>query len=133
MATDTTTAPGTTTVTGIGFVTAFVEDFDQAYRFYTEMLGLKDASPMGTRACYFIFPNDTGMYLIGGKNRCEHQPETVRMTFALEVENAAELFVRLREAGVNPVQDEPMAMNDEVVWFQVVDPAGNMVEIVGGK
>ena len=120
-------------VTGIGFVTAFVEDFDQALRFYTEVLGLSDPSPMGQTACYFVFPNDTGMYLIGGNTQRSLEPMTARMTFALEVPSAGKMFAKAKELGITPLQDEPMQMNDEVVWFQIHDPAGNLIEIVGGK
>jgi predicted enzyme related to lactoylglutathione lyase len=120
-------------VTGIGFVTAFVEDFDQALRFYTEVLGMSEPMPMGSTACYFIFPNDTGMYLIGGNTQRSLEPKSARMTFALEVPSAGELFAKAKELGITPLQDEPMQMNDEVVWFQIHDPAGNLIEIVGGK
>ena len=122
-----------TRVNGIGFVTAFVDDFDEAFRFYTDVLGFENSQPMGPTACYFVFPNDTGMYLVGGNTRHEPAAKSVRMTFALEVESAGELFTRAKAAGLTGLPDEPMQMNDEVIWFQLQDPAGNMIEIVGGK
>lgn len=122
-----------TAVAGVGFVTAFVEDFPTAFMFYTEVVGLSNPAPMGPHACYFMFPNGTGMYLIGGNARRASESKSARMTFALEVKSAGELFVKLKSLGIMPVQEEPMEMNDEVIWFQVQDPAGNLIEIMGGR
>jgi predicted enzyme related to lactoylglutathione lyase len=120
------------TVAGIGFVTAFVDDFSKALEFYTGTLGLENPQPMGANACYFTFRNDTGMYLVGGNPRRERSDSGARTTFAIEVASARELFDRLKDSVTPPLQTEPMRMNDDVIWFQVDDPAGNRIEIVGG-
>ena len=55
-----------------------------------------------------------------------------RPSFVLGVGSARALFDKLRQAEVPIVQSEPMNMGNEQYWFQFSDPAGNILEVLGG-
>lgn len=121
-----------TTITGIAFVSAYVDDFEKGYEFYTHLLGLEKQYDMGDQACFLKLGDDDGLYLQGSNKTRESDPITSRATFTLSVPSASALFAKLKEAGVRIVEDEPMAIGS-MYWFQFYDPAGNMLEALGGK
>jgi hypothetical protein len=51
----------------------------------------------------------------------------------MKVGSAFALFDKLRDAGSPIVQAQPMNMGNDQYWFQFSDPAGNILEVVGGK
>jgi predicted enzyme related to lactoylglutathione lyase len=120
-------------VKGIAFASVYVDDYEAAYKFYTEVLGLEKQYDMGTQACFFNLPDDTGLYLQGGNHMPVFSKDTGRAAFVLSVESAGASHARLKEAGVRFVHDEPMHMGGDNYWFQFCDPAGNILEILGPK
>jgi predicted enzyme related to lactoylglutathione lyase len=118
-------------VKGIAFASVYVDDYEAAYRFYGEVLGLKKQYDMGTQACFFNLPDDTGLYLQGGNRMPEYSKDTGRAAVVLNVESARASHERLREAGVRFIHDEPMHMGGDNYWFQFYDPAGNILEMLG--
>jgi predicted enzyme related to lactoylglutathione lyase len=118
-------------VKGIAFASVYVDDCEAAYRFYGEVLGLKKQYDMGTQACFFNLPDDTGLYLQGGNRMPEYSKDTGRAAVVLNVESARASHERLREAGVRFIHDEPMHMGGDNYWFQFYDPAGNILEMLG--
>lgn len=126
-----------TSILSVGMISIYASDYEVTRNFYTDILGLSDWNPMGDNACYIRFGvmadgNPYGMYIIGGRNPArEYHAMDSRATFALEVESAGKMFVKLQEAGVRLLQDEPMHMGSNWFWFQFLDPAGNVIEILG--
>lgn len=126
-------------IKSVGMVSIYADDFDRTMKFYVNTLGLTDVQPMGERACYIRFGrtadgNPYGMYIIGGKKPApEYDPQASRTTFAFEVQSAGTLFGILRDAGVILLQDEPMDMGGGWFWFNFLDPAGNVIEILGER
>lgn len=120
-------------VKGIAFASVYVPDFKAAYAFYSEVLGLEKLYDMGDAACFFKLDDDTGLYLQGGNRPAEYDKDTMRTAFVLSVESAGATWKRLEDAGVRFVHDEPMHMGGENWWFQFLDPAGNILEALGGK
>ena len=118
-------------VKGIAFASVYADDFDAAYRFYNEVLGLEKQYDMGNQACFFNLPDDTGLYLQGGNSMPEYSKDTGRAAFVLSVESASASHAKLKQAGVRFIHEEPVNMGGDNYWFQFYDPAGNILEILG--
>src|SRR5437870_2532693 len=55
-----------------GFLIAYVDDFQAAYRFYADILGLVPAAEFGPQARFFAIGEDQwGLFLEGGHLRLE--------------------------------------------------------------
>ncbi len=52
--------------------------------------------------------------------------------FGLSVESASALFERLRTEGITLLHEVPVNMGHEQYWFMFRDPAGNIIEVIGG-
>lgn len=126
-------SPDTSAITGIAFVSVYVDDFQAAYAFYADLLGLEKQYDMGSNSCFFKLGTDWGLYLEGGNNAQEVTPKSVRGTFTLSVPSAGALFTKLSEAGVSIIQQKPMDMGQGDFWFQFRDPSGNIIEALGGE
>ncbi len=119
-------------ITGIGMASIYVTDFEEALRFYTEILGLEKAFDMGDQACYFAL-GEQGLYLRGGCTPSEYTPDTARLSFTFDVDSISELWNTLKENGVRTVENEPVQMGEEMWWCRFYDPQGNILEALGGK
>lgn len=129
-----TAAPSTqSTITGIAFVSAYVDDYQTAYAFYADLLGLEKQYDMGTASCFFKLGSDLGLYLEGGNSAQEVTAKSVRGAFTLSVPSAGAFFTKLSEAGVSIVQEKPMDMGQGDFWFQFRDPSGNIIEALGSE
>lgn len=122
-----------TKISRIAFVAVYVDDYQVAFKFYHEVLGLEKSFDMGDQACFFKLGRDWGLYLEGGNKRVEFDTKTVRPAFILAVESAGAMYEKLKAAGVKLVQDAPVDMGQNDFWFQFFDPTGNILEILGGE
>ena len=120
-------------VKGLAFASVYVDDFERAYEFYAGVLGLEKEYDMGSAACFFKLPDDTGLYLQGKNKTASYAEDTMRAAFVFSVESAGATHERLKAAGVRFIHAEPMDMGGEQYWFQFYDPAGNILEALGGK
>lgn len=120
-------------VKGIAFGAIYSDDFGAAYRFYSEILGLEKEYDMGSAACFFKLGDGTGLYVQGKNRKVTYDADTMRVGFVFAVESAAATWDRLAKAEVKFVQKEPMHMGGDNYWFQFYDPAGNLLEALGGK
>lgn len=122
-----------TEIKGVAFVSVYTDDFDESYKFYSEVLGLKKRFDMGDMACFFAVPENTGLYLQGGNKRLEFDDQTMRTAFVFSVHSASAMWKKLNAEGIQLIHDEPMNMGAGDYWFQFYDPAGNILEILGGR
>ena len=122
-----------TRISGVQFVAVYVDDFETNFVFYNKVLGLEKNYEMGVNACFFNIGQNFTLYLEGGNRRIELDKKTMRTSFVLQVESASALFEKLKKAGINLIQDAPLEMGKGEFWFQFYDPAGNILEILGGK
>jgi len=120
-------------VKGLAFASVYVDDFERAYEFYAGVLGLEKEYDMGTAACFFKLSDNTGLYLQGKNQPASYARDTMRSAFVFSVESAGATYERLKAAGVRFIQSEPQHMGGEQYWFQFYDPAGNILEALGGK
>jgi predicted enzyme related to lactoylglutathione lyase len=121
-------------ISGMSFVTVYVDDFTKALEFYQDILALEKTHQADVDACFFsIGANEYGLFLAGGARAKTTKAEDAHASFVLLVESASALFQRLRMNGVKTVQDEPMDRGEGDFWFQFYDPANNLLEVLGGK
>jgi predicted enzyme related to lactoylglutathione lyase len=132
-ATAETTTADRTAITGIPFACVYVDDLGTACAFYGDLLGLEKQSDMGPDACFFRVGADSGLYLEGKNNAAEIRRDSVRAAFALSVPSASALYAKLESAGTRFVHSAPMDMGQDYYWFQFYDPAGNIIEVLGGN
>lgn len=122
-----------TSITGLGFVIVYVDDFDAAFEFYSEVLGLEKTFEPDSDSCFFaIGAIQYGLLLRGGLKSAKASPKSARASFVLMVESARKMYQKLRLNGVEMLHDEPMDMGEGDYWFQFRDPAGNVLEVLGG-
>lgn len=122
-----------TMLTGIQFVSAYVDDFEKAYDFYANLLGLKKAYDMGDHACFFELGPDQGLYLQGENKINRSEPITAHASFTFGVPSAIALFDKLKKADVQTVEEQPIKMGEGLYWFRFYDTAGNLLEALGGE
>lgn len=128
------TVTNDTTILGIGFGSAYVDDFETCYKFYSEVLGFEKQYDMGPQSCFFKVAGDLGFYLEGGhERRAEIDPKSIRAAVTFDVPSASAMYEKLKNAGARMVQDAPMDMGQGNFWFQFYDPAGNILEILGAQ
>ena len=120
-------------VKGLAFASVYVDDFEKAYRFYAEVMGLEKEYDMGSAACFFKLSDSTGLYLQGKNKPASYAEDTMRTAFVFSVDSATATYERLKAAGVRFIHPEPRHMGGEQYWFQFYDPAGNILEALGGK
>lgn len=120
-------------ISGLWFVTVYVDDFAKAVEFYSDILALEKSHQPEPDACFFaIGANKHGLFLQGGARAKTTKPEDAHASFVLTVESASALFQRLKLNGVKIVQDEPIDRGEGDFWFQFHDPANNLLEVFGG-
>ncbi len=120
-------------ITGVAFVACYVSNFQAAYEFYADLLGLEKLYDMGPGACYFKISEGVGLYLEGNRTPTEVTPASTRSSFGLSVPSAAALHATLVAAGVRCVHAAPVDMGSGMFWFQFHDPSGNIIEALGGQ
>jgi len=120
-------------VKGLAFASVYVDDFERACEFYEKVLGLEKEYDMGSAACFFRLPDNTGLYLQGKNKAVTYGEDAMRSAFVFSVDSASATYDRLKAAGVRFIHAEPRHMGGEQYWFQFYDPAGNILEALGGK
>ena len=126
-----------TTITGIRFGACYVDDWAASRTFYESVLGLEVAiEAMPEKVLFYKLGEDPfGIMLCRAG---EGQPGrigagTAHSSFVLCVGSASALHAHLSGHGVEILQPEPIPMGEGDHWFQFYDPAGNLLEALGGE
>ena len=121
-------------VIGTGFVVSYVDDFEPNFKFYSGVLGMEKSFEMTEQECFFrIGENKFGLLLCGGYKSRLNTGEFVQASYILKTESASAMHAHLKAHGAKIVQDAPVDMGENDFWFQFFDPAGNMLQMLGGK
>jgi len=109
----------------------YVDDIEVAKEFYTKVLGMTICQVEGAKSCFLgIGNNPQAIYLEGGHPPRVPDVNGACVSFMLCVENPEEAFEELSRRGVITLQNKPMEMGGGSLWFQFIDPSGNMIEMV---
>lgn len=119
-------------ISSFNVVAVYVDNFDKAFRFYTEVLGFEKKQDMGPGVLLEL-KDQLSLYLEGGrKPRPENSegtlPECV-LCFSTN-EGLKASFENLKEAGVE-IFGEYEEFTPEFHMFRLCDPAGNLIEFAG--
>lgn len=120
------------TVKGISFATIYVDDYPKSLAFYKKHFGYEIKHPMGENASWGK-AGSAGLYLEGGNRQVDLTEKSVRASIVFSVESATKFFNQLKSDNVQMIQSEPQDMGSGDYWFQFRDPAGNILEVLGGK
>lgn len=119
-------------IKGLGFQLIYVDKLEPALAFYTKYFGFEKEFSMGENAVYGT-TGDSGMWIGGGYKRREQSEDETRSCAMMEIDSAWKLFEAMKSDGVKLYQEEPEEMRVGIYWFQFQDPAGNILELLGGK
>jgi predicted lactoylglutathione lyase len=72
------------------------------------------------------------MWMGEGYQLAETNADNVRATVMLGVDSVSKLFDHLEADGQKIIHEAPVDMGG-LYWLQFVDPAGNVVEVLGGE
>lgn len=120
-------------ILSISMGSVYTSDFSDAFKFYHDVLGLDEVSPMGDNACYISIGEGQGLYIEGGHDPLRGGAKASRTTFTFKVESASAMAAKLKKNAIKLIQAEPMNMGNDMYWFQCYDPTGNVVEFLGGE
>ncbi len=119
-------------IKSINFASIYVEDYNQALSFYQKHFGYEVKFPMGDNASWGK-AGEAAIYLEGGNKPVDVTEKSIRVSVVFNVASASVFFDQLKSDGVRLIQSEPLNMGADDYWFQFRDPAGNILEILGGK
>jgi catechol 2,3-dioxygenase-like lactoylglutathione lyase family enzyme len=114
-------------VTGINHVTLSVNDLDQSFEFYRDVLGLKPLAKRKNTSAYFLAGNDW-IALVQTKERVSVSPLYSHLALTISVSHFAELSKRIVNSGAIIWQEN--STPGESLYF--LDPSGNKLEIHTG-
>jgi predicted enzyme related to lactoylglutathione lyase len=118
-------------VKSINFASIYVDDYQKAFVFYQKHFGFEVKHRMGENASWGK-AGDAAIYLEGGNSLTDFTDKSVRTSVVFNVESASKFFNQLTADGVITLQSEPQNMGADDYWFQFRDPAGNILEVLGG-
>lgn len=114
-------------------IVIYVDNFQTALDYYTCVLGLKLYGAPGENTCFLYLGDDpNGIYLEGRYAKQVTEEKSTRLSFMLNVHSVMELYEKLKSESVPLVHKSPKKIGENSYWFQFYDPAGNMLEAVGG-
>ena len=119
-------------VKSINFASIYVDDYNRAFAFYQKHFGYEVKHPMGDQASWGK-AGDATIYIEGGNRPSDTTEKSVRASVVFNVASASKFFEQLKADGIPLIHSEPQNMSADDYWFQFRDPAGNILEILGGK
>lgn len=124
----------TSPVEKLGFALVYADDLNNTIEYYKKYFGYEvdPAFKMGENEVYGRM-GPVGLWIGGGHKPVEQTDKTIRATFMLFVKSAHDLFDQVQNDGVRVYQEKPIEMQGGQYWFQMRDPNGNVLDILGGK
>jgi len=116
----------------MNFALIYVDELEPNKKFYEKYLGFKQEQEFRPGE---IFGSLGGIncWMGSGYKKAPTDEKSTRATVMLGVDSVGSLFDQLKAGGERVIQDKPIEMQDGVYWLQFADPAGNVVEVLGGQ
>ena len=118
-------------IKGFAFNLVYVDDMEKALVFYEKHFGFKKDFDMDDGSCWGK-AGDVALWIGPGYKRTDLTAKSTRTSVMYSVESAGSFFKQLKLDNVPTVQSEPQHMGKGDYWFQFMDPAGNILEVLGG-
>jgi len=119
-------------VTGMNFTLIYVDKLEPSQKFYEKYLGFEKKQEFKPGEIF----GDLGSiqcWMGEGYEKVDTNDKSTRATVMLNVDSVGELFSALKDGGEKVIQDEPVEMKEGTFWMQFCDPAGNVLDVLGGK
>ena len=120
------------TVKNMKFACIYVDELAPSLKFYETYLGFKKDKEFRPGELFGML-GEVPCWLGSGYKKSDMTDRSTRATVMFGVDSVGELFGKLKAGGQRLIQDAPVEMKDGVFWLQFADPAGNIVEVLGGK
>ncbi|HSM70548.1 MAG TPA: VOC family protein [Anaerolineales bacterium] len=119
-------------VKSLKFACIYVDQLDACKSFYETYLGFQKTADFGPDEIFGTL-GEVDLWMGAGYQRLDGGAKSARATVMFGVTSVGDLFNALKSGQVQIVQDEPVEMQEGVYWLQFVDPAGNVIEVLGGE
>jgi catechol-2,3-dioxygenase len=117
-------------ITGVNHLTLTVSDLEDAFRFYSEVLGLKPLAKRRDKSAYFLAGGDwLALVLDRNKDLTQSQKSYMHVAFSVSDADFKKMSDRVRESGAEIWQSN--SSSGESLYF--LDPSGNKLEIHSGN
>jgi predicted enzyme related to lactoylglutathione lyase len=123
-----------TTISGFAFNLIYVDDMAKSLAFYEKHFNFKKDFDMDDGSCWGKAGNGSIALWIGhGYKRADMTDKSTRTSIMYSVPSAKAFFQQLKSDNVPTLHSEPQHMGKGDYWFQFTDPAGNILEVLGGE
>jgi predicted enzyme related to lactoylglutathione lyase len=119
-------------VTKMNFACIYVDELEPNQKFYEKYLGFKKEQEFRPGEIFGKL-GEISCWMGSGYKRSASDETSTRATVMFGVDSVGNLFESLKANGERLIQEEPIEMKEGVYWLQFSDPAGNVVEVLGGR
>lgn len=119
-------------VKSLKFACIYVDELDASQKFYETYLGFQKTADFGDEEIFGKL-GEVELWMGAGYQRLDGGAKSARATVMFGITSVGNLFNALKSGQVPIIQDAPVEMQEGVYWLQFVDPAGNVIEVLGGK
>jgi len=120
------------TVRGVPLICVYVDEMIPARKFYERYLGFEQTAEYAPGEIYGTL-GEIEMWLGEGYTPKRGGVRATRAAPVMQVDSVGDLFGRLTSGGERVVQESPVEMRPGLFWLQFYDPAGNVIEVIGGE
>lgn len=119
-------------VQDLKFLLIYVDELEPCQTFYETYLGFEKTAEFRPGEIYGKV-GDVEMWLGSGYAKKDANERNSRATVMLGVDSVGTLYQRLQDGNEKIIQDAPIEMQPGVYWLQFVDPAGNVIDVLGSQ
>ena len=119
-------------VTDLKFIVIYVDKLASCQAFYETYFGFEKTAEFGPGEIFGTV-GDVNLWMGEGYTRSTNDEQFTRASIMIGVDSTGTLFENLKADGHKIIQDAPVEMQEGTFWMQIVDPAGNVLDILGGK
>ncbi len=122
----------TVQIKDLKFLLIYVDELELCQAYYEKYFGFEKTAEFGPGEIYGK-AGDIEMWIGAGYQKNELAEKSVRASVMIGVDSVGALFEQLKVDNQPMIHDQPNAMQPGTFWLQVVDPAGNILDILGGE